>query len=508
MTPTSKRGKTVSAEPVDVYEQTAERSLDPEDWESLRQLGHQAFDDVIEYLKTVRDRPIWQPLPEASLELFAQSLPIHPSPREHVYEEVREHVLPYPTGNIHPRFWSWVGGTGTPTQLVADLVISAMNAGGLGFDEVASTHVEIQLLNWLKSMLGYPEDASGLLVSGGSMANLVGLAVARTHIAPYDVRESGADISAHPRLIYYASSETHSCVRKAIELIGLGSESLRIVPVLNDFTIDIDELHDAIAKDRANGHLPACIIANVGTVNTGAVDPITVLVDLALQENMWVHADAAFGAFAKLSASSASLVDGLERVDSLAFDLHKWLYVQYDCGGVLVRAQETHRNTFSVIPAYIRKFDRGLASGPINFSEYGIQLSRSFKALRAWMGLKTEGAARYGEQIEQNIQQARYLTALVDREADLELLAPTAMNIVNFRFVADGYDDEELDNMNAEILMRLHERGIAAPSSTELNGRFSIRVAICNHRSRRSDFEALVIAVREIGQELLSQTHP
>ncbi len=494
----------MSAEPADVFDHAPERSLDPEDWESLRMLGHQAFDDVIEYLKTVRDRPIWQPLPVEAMELFAEPLPTDPSPLKRVYEEVREHILPYTTGNIHPRFWSWVGGTGTPTQLIADLVISAMNAGGLGIDEVASTHVEIQLLNWLKSMLGYPQDSSGLLVSGGSMANLVGLAVARTHIAPYDVRDSGVDVSAHPRLIYYASSEAHSCVRKAIELIGLGSESLRIVPVRDDFTIDIDELHDAIAKDRANGNLPACIIVNVGTVNTGAVDPINVLVDLALQENMWVHADAAFGAFAKLSASSASLVNGLERVDSLAFDLHKWLYVQYDCGGVLVRAQETHKDTFSVIPAYIRKFDRGLASGPINFSEYGIQLSRSFKALRAWMGLKTEGVARYGEQIEQNIQQARYLTTLVTNEPDLELLAPTAMNIVNFRFIADGYDDDQLSDMNAEILMRLQERGIAAPSSTELLGRFSIRVAICNHRSRRSDFEALVNAVQEIGQELLS----
>ena len=494
----------MSAEPADVYEQSTERSLDPEDWEKLRELGHQAFDDAIEYLKTVRDRPVWQPLPEASRQLFAESLPVEPSPRKQVYEEVRDHVMPYPTGNIHPRFWSWVGGTGTPTQLVADIVVSTMNAGGLGFDEVASTHVEIQLLNWLKSMLGYPEDASGLLVSGGSMANLVGLAVARTRIAPYDVRAGGVDMNTYPRLIYYASSETHSCVRKAMELIGLGSESLHTIPVRDDFTIDIDELHDAIAKDRADGHLPACIIVNVGTVNTGAVDPINVLVDLALQENMWVHADAAFGAFAKLSASSASLVDGLERVDSLAFDLHKWLYVQYDCGGVLVRTEETHRNTFSVIPAYIRKFERGLASGPINFSEYGVQLSRSFKALRAWMGLKTEGAARYGEQIEQNIQQARYLTMLIEKEPDLELLAPTAMNIVNFRFIADGCDDDQLSDMNAEILMRLQERGIAAPSSTELNGRFSIRVAICNHRSRRSDFEALVTAVREIGQELLA----
>jgi len=495
----------VSAKPADVFYERAEKSLDPDDWEELRALGYRAFDDVIEYLKTVRDRPVWQPLPREARELFNEPLPVEPSPRGQVYEEVRDHILPYPTGNIHPRFWSWVGGTGTPTQLVADIVISAMNAGGLGFDEVASTHVEIQLLNWLKSMLGYPADASGLLVSGGSMANLVGLAVARTHMAPYDVRDSGVDVSEHPRLIYYASSETHSSVRKAIELIGLGSASLHIVPVRDDFTIDIDELHDAIARDRAAGHLPACIIVNAGTVNTGAIDPINVLVDLALQEKMWVHADAAFGGFVKLSASSASLVDGLERADSLAFDLHKWLYVQYDCGCVLVRAQESHKDTFSVVPAYIRNFDRGLASGPINFSDYGVQLSRSFKALRAWMGLKTEGVGRYGQQIEQNIRQAKYLTSLVENELDLEILAPTAMNIVNFRFIANGFDDEQLNDLNTEILMRLQERGIAAPSSTELHGRFSIRVAICNHRSRRSDFEALVNAVKEIGQELLSQ---
>ncbi len=494
----------MSGEPADVFSEQPEQSLDPDDWENLRSLGHQAFDDVLEYLKTVRERPVWQPLPQAARDLFSEPVPIEPSPRGQVYEEVRDHILPYPTGNIHPRFWSWVGGTGTPTQLIADLVISAMNAAGLGFDEVASTHVEIQLLSWLKTMLGFPADASGLLVSGGSMPNLVGLAVARTHMASYDVRDSGVDVSEHPRLIYYASSETHSSVRKAIELLGLGLASLHIVPVRDDFTIDIDELQDAIASDRAAGHLPACIIANAGTVNTGAVDPINVLVELALQENLWVHADAAFGGFAKLSASSASLVDGLERVDSLAFDLHKWLYVQYDCGGVLVRAQQSHQDTFSVVPAYIRNFDRGLASGPINFSEYGVQLSRSFKALRAWMGLKTEGVERYGQQIEQNIQQARYLAALVENEPDLELLAPTAMNIVNFRFIANGFNDVQLNDMNAEILMRPQERGIAAPSSTELRGRLSIRVAICNHRSRRSDFDTLVNAVTAIGQELLS----
>ena len=479
-----------------------ERSLDPEDWEQLRQLGHRVFDDLLEYLQTVRERPVWQPLPEAARHLFKQPVPRQAADRDEVYAAVREHVLPYPTGNIHPRFWSWVGGTGTPTQLIADMVISAMNAGSLGFDEVASTHVELQLLRWLKDLLDYPQDASGLLVSGGSMANLVGLAVARTHMAPYDVRDEGIDSSSHPRLIYYASSETHSSVRKAIELLGLGNRSLHTVPVRDDFTVDMDALAEAIADDRRQGHLPACIVANAGTVNTGAIDPLGAIADLAEREKLWLHTDAAFGGFAKLSGSYRGLVAGLERADSLAFDLHKWLYVQYDCGCVLVRNQESHRNTFSVLPSYIRNLERGLASGPVNFSEYGVQLSRSFKALRAWVALKTEGTDRYGEQISQNIRQAAYLTSRVEQEPQLELLAPTAMNIVNFRYRDRRGTEQERNDLNAEILMRLQERGIAAPSSTELGGRLAIRVAICNHRSRRADFDALIEGVLAIGQEL------
>jgi len=492
----------VSAKASELMSPENERSLDPEDWEELRRLGHQAFDDMIGYLQTVGERPAWQPLPQAAKRLFDEDVPRQGTEHGKVYEQIRDHVLPYPTGNIHPRFWSWVGGTGTPTQLIPDLVASAMNSASLGFDEVASSYVELQLLSWFKSLLGYPADASGLLVSGGSMANLVGLAVARTHAAPYDVRAQGVNITDYPRLMYYMSSEGHSSLQKAVELLGLGSESLRIVAVRDDFTIDTAALRTAIRTDRDAGRLPACIIATAGTVNTGAIDPLDEIADIAAEENLWVHADAAFGGFAKLSPDSAHLVDGLERADSLAFDLHKWLYVQYDCGCVLIRSDDTHRKTFSVIPSYLRKFDRGLASGPVNLSEYGVQLSRSFKALRAWTALKTEGVDRYGQQIEQNIQQARYLTQLVEDSAGLELLAPTAMNIVNFRYVDEALGDEEQDDLNAEILMRLHERGIATPSSTVLNSRFSIRVAICNHRSKRSDFEALVEAVIAIGKEI------
>lgn len=492
----------MSAEARDVTGSNRERSLDPEDWERFRALGHRTFDDLVEYLKTVRERPVWQPLPDGARRLLAEGPPESGAAAEAVYDQVRDHILPFPTGNIHPRFWSWVGGTGTPIQLVADMVTSAMNAAGLGFDETASTHAELQLLGWLKEMLGYPAEASGLLVSGGSMANLVGLAVARTHVAPYDVRRFGIDRDSQPRLMFYASSETHSSVQKAVELLGLGKESLRLLPVCDDYTVDVEALSGAIADDRREGLLPACIVANVGTVNTGAVDPLHELADIAARESLWLHADAAFGAFARLSSSRRGLVDGLERADSLAFDLHKWLYVQYDCGCVLVRHADSHRDTFSVIPSYLRKLERGLAAGPLNFSEYGVQLSRSFKALRAWMALKTEGVARYRQQIEQNVRQARYLEQQVAERPELELLAPVPLNIVNFRYHGVLSGNEILNELNAELLMRLQEQGIAAPSSTVLRGRFAIRVAICNHRSRRADFDLLVDSCVAIGDRI------
>lgn len=481
-----------------------ELTLDPDDWDELRALGHRTLDDMVDYLKSVRERPAWRPIPDSSRKLFEQGVPFEPHNREAVYDEVKEHILPYPTGNIHPRFWSWVGGTGTPTQLIADMVISAMNSGSLGFDEAASTYVEMQLLSWLKQLLDYPDSASGLLVSGGSMANLVGLSVARSALAEYNIRERGVDVQHHPRMTVYASTETHSSIRKAVELLGLGTRALRLIPVQSDFTISVDALREAIESDGDNGLHPACIVANVGTVNSGAIDPINELADVAEEHGLWLHADGAFGAVAKLSAESRDRVAGLERADSIAFDLHKWLYVQYDCGCVFVKTSAAHKDTFSVVPEYLRHWDRGLASGPTNFSDYGVQLSRSFKALRAWVALKTEGVDRYGALIEQNIQQAQFLTELVESHPDLQLMAPTQLNIVNFRFAPAGMKEESLDDHNAEVLMQLHESGVATPSSTTLNGRFSLRVAICNHRSRRADFEALVDAVVAIGHRLSS----
>jgi aromatic-L-amino-acid decarboxylase len=479
-----------------------EETFDPANWDEFADLAHRALDDMVVYLRSLRERPSFQEIPVSSKRHLKQAVPEHGIGLEQTYAEIKEHILPYPTGNIHPRFWSWVGGTGTPQAMLADVVISAMNSCNLGFDEAVPTYVELQLLDWLKSMFGFPADASGLLVSGGSMANLVGLAVARNQMAGFDVRAVGTNPANQPRLRYYASSETHSSVRKAIELLGLGQESLVSIPVLDDYTINPDLLVAQIRHDRQAGLKPVCIIANAGTVNTGAIDPLDVLAELCQLEDLWLHVDGAFGALARISRPHQHLVKGLERADSLAFDLHKWMYQQYDIGCVLIRNRGAHKETFEVTPDYLTRFESGVASGPTDFSAYGVQVSRSFKALRAWTSIKSEGLQKFRRMVDQNIDQADYLTRQIKSNAKLEQLAPTSLNVVNFRFRGAMDDDALLNKLNQELLQLLQTRGIASPSSTRLDGRFSIRVAITNHRSRRSDFDALIDGVLHIGDEL------
>ncbi len=482
-------------------EERAEETLDPKDWEEFKRFAARVLEDMLSYQQNVRERPVWTPLPEASKAALRAGLSRGPVPLDEVYARFREHVLPYPTGNIHPRFWSWVSGTGSPLTMLAALMASGMNSINLGFDEAASTHAELQVVNWFKSIFGFPAEASGLLVSGGSMGNMVGLAVARATKAGYDVREEGVDIAARPRLMVYASTETHSSVQKAVELLGLGRRSYALIPVDEHYRIDLAALERRIQEDRAAGHRPICVVANAATVNTGAVDDMSALADICAREDMWLHVDGAFGAAARLAPSVAPLLAGMERADSLTFDLHKWFYQPYNAGCVLVRRPLEHRGTFSVVPSYIKPLPGGVATGPFNFSEYGVQLSRSFAALPIWFSLQTEGLDKFGRLIEQNVRQAHYLAQRVETEPMLELTAPTELNIVNYRYRGTGLDAKALDDLNQRILIALQERGIAAPSATVLRGRFSIRVCITNHRTRREDLDALVAATIDLGRE-------
>ena len=480
-----------------------EETLDPDDWGAMRALGHRMLDDMLDYTETLRDYPVWQHTPDAVKAHFEESLPLDPQPQEEVYEEFREYVLPYPIGNIHPRFWGWVIGTGTIYGALAEFLAAAMNTNTGGLDNHIANHVEKQVIDWLKEMLGFPASASGVLTSGCSAANLIGLAVARNAKAGFDLRREGLSGAAR-KMVLYASQQAHSSIQKGVEMLGLGSDALHLVPVNDSFQIDLEALQTAIAQDRQAGHLPFCVVGAAGTTNTGAVDDLEALATICAEQDLWLHVDGAFGAWAAIAPGAKDTVAGMERADSLAFDLHKWMYMPYEIGCVLVQQEDTHRRAFSLTPDYLAHGEGGggLAGGDLPwFSDYSFQLSRGFRALKAWMSLKEHGARKYGRLIQQNIDQTRYLAELVDAAPELELAAPVMLNVVCFRYIEDSLDDVALDEINKHIVVELQERGIAVPSGTTLAGRYVLHVANTNHRSRREDFDVLVREVIRIGRE-------
>jgi glutamate/tyrosine decarboxylase-like PLP-dependent enzyme len=467
-----------------------EETLDPEDWSALRQLGHRMVDDMLDHLRTVRERPVWQkPTPGARAGL-REPLPRTGQGEERAYADFRAHVLPFATGNIHPRFWGWVMGTGTPFTALAEMLAAGLNPNVGGFDDGASL-VEDQVLDWFKEAMGLPAEASGLFVSGGSMANLVGLAVARHARAPFDVRKQGQAASPQPMTVY-ASSEVHSSVPKALELLGLGRDALKLVAVDPEYRIDLAALARAIQEDRRAGALPIALVANAGTVNTGAIDDLPALAALARKEHLHFHVDGAVGALAALSPELRPLLRGIEEADSLAFDPHKWGHFPYEAGCVLVRDPLAHSAALSTAAAYTAPLPGGPASRHERFADRGPQLSRGFKALKVWMGLKAAGTDRLGRLIRQNVDQAVHLAELVDGHGDLELLARGPLNIVCFRYRGKKKAVPDLDALNRAVLVELQESGVAVPSGTVLGGRFAIRVCINNHRTRREDLQLLV----------------
>jgi len=476
-----------------------ETTLDPAteaEWNDLRALAHRMVDDAFEHVQKRREQSVWQKAPdEVRTAIRDEALPRKGQGAASAYEEYVENVLPYAIGNTHPRFWGWVMGGGTPVGMMAEMLAASVNPNVGGFNDSA-TLVEQQVIRWMAELMGMPAESSGLLMSGGTMANLIGLVVGRYAKAGFDVRAEGMRGGDEVRI--YCSVEVHSWLKKSVELMGMGRSCLRVIGVDARYMMKLDELKAAIAVDRAAGLKPLCIVASAGTVNTGATDDLNAIADLCSAEDMWFHVDGAFGALAYWSERLRPKISGIERADSVAFDLHKWGYMPYDIGCVLVRDAKLHKDAFATGASYLTSSERGPAAGELYFSNRNVELSRGFRALKAWMSLKSYGADALIEQIEKNVDQASYLAQLVEDSSKLELAAEAPLNIVCFRY--RGASDEE----NKEILMRLQESGLAVPSGTMIGGRFAIRVANSNHRSLREDFDLLVEAVEKIGDEVVN----
>jgi aromatic-L-amino-acid decarboxylase len=486
----------------------AEETLDPADWTATRTLGRRMLEDALDSIAGVRDRPVWTPIPASVRDFLAREAaapPAAPTAPEALYETFRESIFPHPMGNTHPRFWGWVIGSGSATGALAEFMAAAMNPNVGGGQQVPH-ELEFVVLAWMKSLMGFPADASGLLVSGGSMANLVGLTVARNAKAEIDVVAHGLTGAPRPMRLY-ASEQVHNSVTKGLALLGLGHDALRLVPVDDAFRMDVAALRQMVAADRAAGLHPFCVIGTAGTVNTGAIDDLTAIADFCAAENLWFHCDGAFGAVPMISPALRGRVRGIERADSLAFDLHKWMHVPYEAGVALVRHAEAHHAAFRVHASYLTHATGGLGDADVWLSEYGVQLSRSFRALKVWWLLKEHGVDKYARLTEQNCAQAEYLAARVDAEPELERLAPVELQIVCYRYrgpAGTSLEDAALDRLNEALLVGLQEDGVAVPSSTELRGRYALRVCITNHRTRREDLDLLVAETLARGRALLA----
>jgi len=470
-------------------------TLDPADWPSFRAQAHRMLDDMLDYTRDIRERPVWQPAPPEVRTRFHAGIPEAPSELATVHEEFLRDILPYAAGNVHPGFMGWVHGGGTPVGMLAEMLAAGLNAN-LGGRDHAPIEVERQLVRWMARIFGFPESASGLFVTGTSLANLIGVLIARDAELGFEVRCAG--VSASPkRLAAYASVAAHGCIAKALDIAGMGSDALRPIATDARHRISITALGEAIGEDRRMGRTPFLVVGTAGTVDTGAIDDLDALASLCREERLWFHVDGACGALAVLAPELAPRLKGIERADSLAFDFHKWGQAPYDAGFILVRDGELHRNTFATSAPYLRREQRGLAAGAPWPCDYGPDLSRGFRALKAWFTLKVYGTAALGAAIARTCELARYLESRIAATPELELLAPVELNVVCFR-----YRSEDAQRINPRIAIELQESGVAAPSTTILEGRLAIRAAIVNHRTSEREIGRLVEKTVELGRAM------
>lgn len=482
--------------------------------ESFRQVGHQLVDEIAEFLATLAERPVTTgETPQTIRQLLEPDrLPEHGAPAERLLPEAAQLLFDHSLFNGHPRFWGYITAAAAPIGILADLLAAAVNPNvGAAILSPLASEMEAQTIRWLAELIGYPRNCGGLLVSGGNMANFVGLLAARQAKAPWNLKKEGM-AGSNQRLVAYVSQETHTWIDKAAELFGLGANAVRWIPTNANQQIDIVALKQQLNADRAAGHLPFLVVGTAGTTSTGAIDPLPALAEICQHYDLWFHVDGAYGAPAALLPDASPDLLGLQAADSVALDPHKWLYSPLEAGCVLVRDPQHLVATFSHNPTYYN-FAGSQEDPPINYHEFGMQNSRGFRALKVWLALRQVGRAGYQQMIGDDIALAKALYAELGRYPELQAVTQN-LSITTFRFVPPDLPTHTaeatlyLNKLNAELLNRLQKGGEAFVSNAVLAGDYLLRACIVNFRTTLADIQALPELVIRLGRQVDAELRP
>lgn len=481
-----------------LLEQLEERiddaSLDP-DPELMRQGGYRVVDWIVERLQNLRASSLGRELDREQTEaLLREPMPEEGSSFEQVFAEYAEKVAPNAISLDHPRFFAFIPSAPNFISILADLLVAGSNVfAGTWLESSGPSQVELVVIDWFKEMLGLPPSAAGLLVSGGSVASLTALAVARHAVLRDETREARV----------YLSDQTHASIDRALRVLGIFADQIRRVPTDANFRMDTSELVGAIRSDRAAGLRPFVVVANAGTTNTGAVDPMNAIGEIAREHSLWLHADAAYGGFAALTERGREKLSGIELAHSVVLDPHKWLYCPFETGCVLVRDGRLMRETFRIMPEYM--VDVAREEREVNFCDYGLQLTRSFRALRVWMALKTYGAHRFRHVIDRCLDLAEYAARLFGRSPEIELVTRPELGIFTFRYVPrrlSASDPQEyLNRLNEKLVASIARSRRVMLSSTRLGSRAVLRLCVLNHRTRKEDVREALGLILQLGRE-------
>lgn len=476
------------------------------DAETIRSLGYRIVDIIVEELNNPSHRPAFPPAThgEAMEAVFGGPTPQEGTEPHELLRIIKDDLLPAAANLNHPRLMAYVLSASAPLAGLIGGLTATLKLGPRTWDsQPACGQIELTVVRWLGEMVGFCHNAAGCTTTGGSWANLVGLAIARQRHAGWDVRADG--LAGRPALTAYVSDQGHCCLAKSMELMGLGSDMLRKIPVGPDFTVRLDLLEQAIKADREAGRIPFCLIGNAGTTNTGAIDPLNDMADIAARHNLWFHVDGAYGALAALVSSVRSKFVGMERADSLVVDPHKWLNMPFDTGCILTRNWHDLTDTFSLIPSYLHASTTGPEH---NHLRYGFELGRTDRALKVWLALRQYGIKQYTQIIANHLALTRFFAASVRQSNDFEVISDPTLSVCCFRFVPPDLRDRSrqvqayLNQLNQALETALACNGQALLSGTQLNGKRVLRMCIVSHRVTQASVEQTLRLLRDIGREL------